>query len=121
MVTDYEKNSLMETEQRSKLNEIQLTEIKDDIKEIKEENKALYTLATSIELMARDMTSVKDSVNEVKKDVSEVKGKMVEIEHAPNKKTADTWDKVKVAIITAVGSMLATGAVAFLITSLASK
>lgn len=58
---------LAETAERGKSNTHQIEEIKENIKEIKTENKALYELTTSVKLIAQDMSSIKEDISEVKK------------------------------------------------------
>lgn len=65
-MTDAEKRLLIETEQRSKSNTNQIREVKEDIKEIKSEQKAIYDIATSVKLIAQSMDTMKDDLFEVK-------------------------------------------------------
>lgn len=57
---------LTETSERAKSNTHQIDEIKDQIKGIKEDNKVLNRLATSVELIAQDMNHFKNDISEMK-------------------------------------------------------
>ena len=57
---------ITETSERAKSNTHQIDEIKEDIKGIKEDNKVLNRLATSVELIAQDMTHFKNDISEMK-------------------------------------------------------
>lgn len=109
---------LVEVDQRSKSNTHQIDGIKDEIKEIKAENKAIYELTTSVKLIAQDMGTIKDGLAEVKQGQSDLNKKVSDIENKPEKKTADRIEKVRVAAYTAVASMLATGIVGGIIVML---
>lgn len=58
---------LTETAARSKSNSKQIEEIKDEVKEIRNEQKAIYEIASSVKLIAQDMGFMKESLNEVKR------------------------------------------------------
>ena len=121
-MTENEKTVLIETEQRSKSNQRRLDRHESEIKDIREENKALYELSTSIKLIVQDMSGIREDLKDVKQDMSDVKNgqdklaaKVSEIEHKPAEETAAMWGKVKIAVITAIATMLATGAVGSLV------
>ena len=114
-MNDNDVRILTEVEQRAKSNSHQIEEIKEDVKEIKAENKAIYELTTSVKLIAQDMGSIKADLAEVKQGQKELTQDVSEVKSRPAQKTADTVDKVRVAIITAICTMIATGIVGSLI------
>lgn len=78
---------LTETVERSKSNTKQIQEIKEkikdefaevnnDIKDLRQENKAIYELSSGIKLIVQDMSLIKDSVNKVEEGQKELTVKM---------------------------------------------
>ena len=57
--------TLTEAVERSKSNTHQIGDLKDEIKEIRNEQKTIYDLTSSVKLIAQDMSSIKESVNKV--------------------------------------------------------
>ncbi|CAB1252398.1 protein of unknown function [Ruminococcaceae bacterium BL-6] len=136
-MTEDEKVMLVETEQRSKSNTYQINEIKSDIKEIKEDQKAIYQLTTSVKLIAQNIVHIQEDVNEIKqgqtdlsakvdtqiKDiksdvevrVNNVKDKVNHIEKAPYDEYIKTKHEVKVKVLVGVVSTIALGAISTLI------
>lgn len=53
-------------DQRARANTHQIEEIKEEVKEIREEQKVLLELTTSVKLIAQDMTYMKSTIEEVK-------------------------------------------------------
>ena len=97
---------LTEVDARSKSNSHQIDELKDEVKEIKKENKAIYELTSSVKLIVQDMATIKDTVNEVKDgqkiledkmdvQISEVKQK---IEKVDGKSKVDFLEYIKTKI-----------------------
>ena len=72
-MTDAERVILIETEQRSKSNSHRINDIAEDIKEIKDENKAIYKIATSVEVMAEKLGNIEDKVDETNRKVGRAK------------------------------------------------
>lgn len=88
--------TLTEVVERTKSNTHQIDEIKDDIKEIRNEQKAIYTIATSVELIAKDMTAMKESINEVKQGQKELTEK---VEKVDSKSKVDYLDTIKSKLV----------------------
>lgn len=117
--------TLTETSERAKSNthmiedlKTELKEARDelrgDIRELKEENKALTKMATSIELMAQDFVHLKDDVGEMKtcqhemnQKQTEMKEEISEIKSVGEKTKAESYDKIKGMIVTAIVSGVA--------------
>lgn len=83
--------TLTETVERSKSNTHQIGEIKEEIKGMRDEQKAIYELTSSVKLIAQDMSSIKDSVDEVKQgqksleiqmdnQIADVKGQIAKVD-----------------------------------------
>ena len=125
-MTDNEKVILIETEQRSKSNTHRIENIETEMKEMKNDNKAMYELATSVRVMAERQGNMEDKLDEISDKVDETSKaqkdtevrflqKINEVENKPNSLTADNVNKIKVSIITAIFTFLATGALGAII------
>lgn len=125
-MTDGEKVTLIETEQRSKSNTHRIENIETEMKEMKNDNKAMYELATSVRVMAERQGNMEDKLDEISDKVDETSKaqkdtevrflqKINEVENKPNSLTADNVNKIKVSIITAIFTFLATGALGAII------
>ncbi|MBQ7718763.1 MAG: hypothetical protein IJT38_05630 [Clostridia bacterium] len=119
-MTENERTMLIETEQRSKSNSHRIDSIEEDIKEMKEENKAIYRIATSVEVMAEKLGNIEEKVDETKRKVDETAKaqratedrflqRVAEIENAPAVQTAKNINEIKVKVITAIITFLVTG------------
>lgn len=120
---------LTETTERAKSNTHQISELKDEVREIKKEQKAIYDIASSVKIMSESMANIKEDViavkesqeqfsQKVKEDIEEVKdsqkeltNKIDNIEQKPYK----NWNKLKSTIIGGVATAVGTGAIIYLI------
>jgi len=68
--------------------EVQVEQIYKDVEDIKENNKVIHNIATSIQVMAEQMTTVKS-------DVADMKSRMNKAEAAENGKHKKLFDSVK--------------------------
>ena len=120
---------LQETTDRAKSNTRQIDEIKEEVREIKKEQKAIYDIASSVKIMSESMANIKEDViavkesqeqfsQKVKEDIEEVKdsqkeltNKIDNIEQKPYKH----WSKLKSTIIGGVATAVGTGAIIYLI------
>jgi vacuolar-type H+-ATPase subunit H len=73
--------TLTEAVERGKSNSHQIEEIKEEIREIKSEQKAIYDIATSVKLIAQDMTTMKETINDVKEGQSKLEQKIDEVDN----------------------------------------
>lgn len=96
-------------EQRAKSNTHQIQEIKEEMKELKDENKAIYKIATSVEVIAEKLGSIEDKVDDTvaaQKRTEEgqyaLMQKINEVERRPDLKKSEGLDKIKISVITAV-------------------
>jgi uncharacterized protein YhaN len=99
--------ALTETVERTKSNTHQIGEIKNEIKEMRTEQKAIYELTSSVKMIAQDMSSIKESVEDVKQgqkslevqmdtQISEVKGKIALVD---SKSKVDFLEIMRVKLI----------------------
>ena len=124
---------LTEISERGKSNTHQIDEIKEDIKEMKLENKALYELTTSVKLIAQDMSSIKQDITEVKcgqeklsvkmdSEISKVKDEqekikynISEVKFCPTTEKAKSFEKIKWIVISVITTAITTGIISNLI------
>ena len=123
-VNDVERNmlkTLTETETRSKSNTKRLDEIKHDVEELHEENKALYRLTTSVELIAQEMTTTKDLIQNVDHQLKDVSGKVEALERKPYEDYEKTKSEIKTKVIVTVISTIAISGLSVLGTLIVSN
>ncbi len=125
-MTENERIMLIETEQRSKANSHRLDSVQNSIDKMKEENKAIYKIATSVEVMAEKLGNIEDKVDETKRKVDETAEaqraseerllqRVSDVENAPAKQTASNVNSIRLSIVTAVVTFLVTGVAAALV------
>jgi DNA repair ATPase RecN len=117
-MTGQEQIILIETEQRSKSNTHRLDAMEADMREIKNDQKAIYKIATSVEVIAQRVSNIEDKVDDTNDKVNaqtkawqETERRLTEAQNEPNKRIANNVNSLKLAIITAVCTFLATGIV----------
>jgi t-SNARE complex subunit (syntaxin) len=121
-MTDNEKATLIETEQRSKANAYRLDKIDAELREIQNDQKAIYKIATSVELIAQRVTTIEDKVDDTNAKVDaqirawnetgqKLTERVAETESKPYKDIAANVNAVKVAIITGICTLIACGIV----------
>lgn len=125
-MTENERIMLIETEQRSKANSHRLDSVQNSIDKMKEENRAIYKIATSVEVMAEKLGNIEDKVDETKRKVDETAEaqraseerllqRVSDVENAPAKQTANDVNSIRLSIVTAVVTFLVTGVAAALV------
>lgn len=128
-MTDQERIMLIETDQRAKSNSHRLDNAEAEIRDIKNDQKAIYKIATSVEVIAQRLGTIEATVSDTREKVEEqgralqetdrkLTEKISEVENAPSKQTAHNYNAVKVAIITAACTTVVTSLVAVLISLL---
>lgn len=92
--------------------------IHTDIVEIKNDQKAIYELNSSVKLMVEKMSHMTEKLDDTNSDVktlnkemSNVKSQLAEVDVKADKQVAKNWNQIKVAIITAICTLLATGVI----------
>lgn len=119
-MTDQEKVSLIETDQRAKSNTRRIDNIENEIKEIKNDQKAIYSIATSVEVIAQRVTNIETKVDDTNRKVNEqaetwketerkLTEKISETENKPYKQIATNVNSIKVAIISCICTLLVSG------------
>jgi septation ring formation regulator EzrA len=76
---------------------------------IERKQEALCEISKSLSLMAQSLKHVESDVTEVKEDQKTLANKVFELENAPAQETLANLKKIKIAAITAVTTMVATG------------
>lgn len=126
-MTENEKIILIEADQRSKTNERNIEKLQEDVKEMKEENKAIYKIATSVEVMAEKLGNIEEKVDETNRKVDETAkaqriaeerfmNRVAEVESQPAKQLAKNVNDIKVKTIIAVITFIVTGILGTIIT-----
>mgnify|MGYP000897550731 FL=1 len=138
MMTEDDKELLIETSERAKSNTHQIEELKADMKEMKQDQKAIYELSTAVKLVAQnvgniqhDVTEIKqgqkdlsnkvdNQINEIKTDVdcrvSGVNNKIADMEQKPYKAFIKTKHEIIVKIVSGIGIALAAGVLTYICT-----
>ena len=93
----------------------QIMEIKEDIKELREENKALSAIATNLEVMSQSVSYIKKDVTAVKDGQKQMQDKIACMESESMMNKARTYDKIRDLVITAAAS----GIVGFILAQVA--
>lgn len=125
-MTEAERIILIESEQRAKSNSHRIDKLEEDMKEMKDENKAIYKIATSVEVMAEKLGNIEDKVDETNRKVDETARaqrateerfmeRIENVENRPANQIAKNVNEIKVKAITAVVTFLITGLLGSLI------
>ena len=121
-MTEQEQIILIETEQRSKSNTHRLDAMEAEMREIKNDQKAIYKIATSVEVIANRVSNIEDKVDDTNDKINaqakawqETERRLTEAQNEPNKRIANNVNSLKLAIITTVCTFLATGIVGALV------
>lgn len=119
-MTDQETVMLIETEQRCKSNTHRIDNLENELKEIQSEQKAIYKIATSVELIVQRVSNIETKVDDTNSKVdAQVKAwqeterklseKVNEAENKPYKQIASNVNSIKVAVITCICTLLVSG------------
>ena len=118
-MTEQETVLLIETEQRCKSNTHRIDNLEGELKEIQSEQKAIYKIATSVELIAQRVSNIEGKVDAQAKAWQETERKLSEkvneTENKPYKQIANNVNTVKVAIITCISTLLVSGIIGAII------
>lgn len=87
--------------------------------DIEHKQEALYEISKSLSLMAQSLKHVENDMEEVKENHKSLTKKVSELENAPAQETLASIKKIKIACITAVATMIATGIAGAVIIALA--
>ncbi len=108
-MTEQERLMLVETSQRSKTNSEQISKIENAIHEIQGDQKAIYSIATSVELIAQRVTTIETKVEDTNTKVNSLSEKVIEAETKPYKQVASNWNSIKLAIVSSICTFLVGG------------
>ena len=125
-MTEQEKVTLIETEQRSKSNMHRIDNIELELKEIKNDQKAIYSIATSVEVIAQRVSNIETKVDDTNNKVDaqtkawqeterKLADKINETENKPYKQIATNVNSIKVAVITCICTLLVSGIIGAII------
>lgn len=112
------ESRIVRVEERVTQNCKDINNIHTDIVEIKNDQKAIYELNSSVKLMVEKMSHMTEKLDDTNSDVktlnkemSNVKSQLAEVDVKADKQVAKNWNQIKVAIITAICTLLATGVI----------
>ncbi len=119
-MTEINERTLIETEQRSKANSHRIDSLEKDLDLLKSDQKAIYAIATSVEVIAERVSHIEQKVDETgdkldaqadawRETEKKLSDKISEAEHKPEKNIASDVNHIKLAVITAVCTAIATG------------
>lgn len=125
-MTDQERTTLVQTEQRSKSNSHRLDAVEEEMGKLRDEQKAIYKIAASVEVIADQTKRTQEEVKSMslkidkqsadwrqseealEEQIQETDHKVDELQNKPSIKIAENYEKIKVAVITALCSGAAT-------------
>lgn len=97
----------------------EIADLRSRVNDVEKKQEMLYEMNSNIALIAQSLKQVEGDVGEVKENQKELSNKVSTLENAPAKETLDNIKKIKIAAITAVATMIATGAAGAIIVALA--
>lgn len=117
---------LIETAERARSNSHRIDGMEERMKSYETEQKAIYKIATSVELMTQQLKHIDEKVDHTndkldaqnqawKESEKRLSDRISENEAKPLRQTADNINKIKVAVITAICTAMATGALVAII------
>ncbi len=98
-MSDDERVKIAEIDARCSSNTHQIEELKNDISDIRSEQKAIYDINTNIQLITQTMGIMNCDIKEVKQDISGVKEKVNILENKPACETYKKFDAIKDKIL----------------------
>lgn len=96
-----------------------MSNLQSRVNDVEKKQEMLYEMNSNIALIAQSLKQVEGDVGEVKENQKELSSKVSILENAPAKETLDNIKKIKIAAITAVATMIATGVAGAIIVALA--
>jgi predicted nuclease with TOPRIM domain len=97
----------------------EIADLRSRVNDVEKKQEMLYEMNSNIALIAQSLKQVEGDVGEVKENQKELSNKVSTLENAPAKETLDNIKKIKIAAITAVTTMIATGVAGAIIVALA--
>lgn len=97
----------------------ELARLGNRMDEVEKKQEMLYEMNQNIAIIATSLKQVEGDIGEVKETQKDLTEKVSTLENAPAKETLDNIKKIKIAAITAVATMIATGVAGAIIVALA--
>ncbi len=97
----------------------EIADLRSRVNDVEKKQEMLYEMNSNIALIAQSLKQVEGDVGEVKENQKELSDKVSTLENAPANETLNNLKKIKVAAITAVATMIATGIAGAIIVALA--
>lgn len=85
--------------------------VNSEIKELKNDNKAIFDIVSSIKVIAEKISNIEEKVDATNSKVNKIENRIVEVEKKPDEQIAKNWNAVKVAIFSAACTFLVTGVI----------
>lgn len=95
-----------------------IVDLKGRMGDVEKKQELLYEMNSNIALMAQSLKRVEGDVGEMKVEQREVAQKVTALENAPAQETLSNINKVKIAAITAVVTLIASGITGAIIAAL---
>lgn len=86
-----------------------IVDLKARVSDVEKKQELLYEMNSNIALMAQSLKQVEGDVGEVKESQKELSKKVSTLENAPAQETLSNIKKIKIAAITAVVTLIASG------------
>lgn len=86
-----------------------VSDLKERMVDVERKQELLYEMNSNIALMAQSLKQVEGDVGEVKESQKELSKKVSTLENAPAQETLSNIKKIKIAAITAVVTLIASG------------
>lgn len=108
-----------ELKANSQSNAQAISNLQSRVSDVEKKQEMLYEMNSNIALIAQSLKQVEGDVGEVKENQKELSDKVSTLENAPAKETLNNIKKIKIAAITAIATMIATGVAGVIIVALA--
>lgn len=108
-----------ELKSNSSANTKEINSLTSRVSNVEKKQEMLYEMNSNIALIAQSLKQMEGDVGEVKINQKELSNKVSTLENAPAKETLDNYKKIKIAAITAVTTMIATGVAGAIIVAVA--
>lgn len=95
--------------------------VKGRLDSVEKKQEMLYEMNKNISLMAASLKHVENDMGEVKETQKDFADKISTLENAPAQETLNNLKKIKIAAITAIVTMVATGTAGAIIVALANN
>lgn len=108
-----------ELKANSQSNTQAISNLQSRVSDVEKKQEMLYEMNSNIALIAQSLKQVEGDVGEVKENQKELSDKVSTLENAPARETLNNIKKIKIAAITAIATMIATGIAGVIIVALA--